>query len=358
MRSRTRHGSRWMIAGLLATAAACTPISPVAVTPPAAPELTGVLAPNEALGALEKLALGDARGPEETAFDGEGRIYTGTIDGRILRLTLRAGGGADVETFASTGGRPLGLMFDAGGRLIVCDAVKGLLAVDTAGAITVLSAEADGTPYAFTDALDIAADGTVYFSDASSRWGVHDYMLDYLEGRPLGRLLRYRPETGKAEVLAKDLYFANGVALSAAGDFVLINETWAYRVRRLWLTGPKAGTLEPFVENLPGFPDGISRSPRGTFWVALFTVRDPLGDWLAPHPTLKWIVANLPKFLMPGPKAYGFTVEVDASGKILRSLQDPSGDHIRHVSSVHENRGALFLGTLDGPHIGHLPLKD
>jgi len=242
----------------------------------------------------------------------------------------------------------------------VCDAVKGLLAVDMAGTVTPLTGEADGGPFKFTNDLDIARDGAVYFSDASSVYGVHEFMTDYLDGRPLGRLLRYRPATGKTEVLAKDLYFANGVALSPDDDYVLVNETWSFRVKRLWLAGPKAGTIEPFIENLPGYPDGISRSPRGTFWVALFTVRDPLGDWLAPHPTLKWLVASLPKFMMPGPKAYGFAVEVDSSGKILRSVQDPSGDSIRHVSSAHEDRGSLYLGTLDGPHVGRytLPAHD
>lgn len=359
MRTQEPPVTRWMSLGLLAVAvvAGCKPLDPVAVTPPPASPLDGVYAPNEALRGLEKLTLGDARGPEETAFDAEGRVYTGALDGRILRLAPRSsGGGADVETIATTGGRPLGLEFDASGRLIVADAAKGLLAVDPTGSVTVLSTEAGGVPYGFPDALDIAADGAVYFSDASSKWGVHDYMLDFLEGRPLGRLIRYDPTTAKAEVVAKDFYFSNGVALSADGDFVLVNETWAYRIRRVWLTGPKAGTVEPFVDDLPGFPDGISRSPRGTFWVALFTVRDPMGDWLAPHPTLKWIVGNLPKALMPKPKPYGFAVEVDASGRVVRTLQDPTGQDIQHVSSVHENAGALYLGTLDGSHVGRVEL--
>ena len=35
--------------------------------------------------------------------------------------------------------------------------------------------------------------------------------------------MRYDPATGKVEVLLKDLYFGNGVALSAKEDFVLVN---------------------------------------------------------------------------------------------------------------------------------------
>ena len=71
-------------------------------------------------------------------------------------------------------------------------------------------------PFRFTDNLDLARDGTVYFSDASSRYGQADYMLDLLEARPHGRLLRYDPASRRTTVLLRDLYFANGVALSRA----------------------------------------------------------------------------------------------------------------------------------------------
>src|SRR5690606_20170232 len=119
-----------------------------------------------------------------------------------------------VETFVSTGGRPLGMDFDAGGNLIVADAYKGLLRIDPAGKIEVLASEAEGVPFAFTDDLDIASDGRIYFTDASSRFQQPDYLLDLLEGRPYGRLMVHDPASGQTEVLLKDLYFANGVALS------------------------------------------------------------------------------------------------------------------------------------------------
>ena len=75
-------------------------------------------------------------------------------------------------------------------------------------------------------------DGTVYFSDASSKFAEEENHLDMLEARPHGRLLAYDPASATTTVLLDDLYFANGVALSEAEDFVLINETYRYRIRR------------------------------------------------------------------------------------------------------------------------------
>src|SRR5512137_233540 len=62
------------------------PIDPVAYTPPRAPELAGVLAPNNLLQSAELLARGKIDGPEEVAVDSQGRVYGGTQDGKIMRL--------------------------------------------------------------------------------------------------------------------------------------------------------------------------------------------------------------------------------------------------------------------------------
>jgi sugar lactone lactonase YvrE len=50
----------------------------------------------------------------------------------------------------------------------VADGVRGLLAVDTAGTVRLLADSADGTPIAFADDLDVASNGTVYLSDATT----------------------------------------------------------------------------------------------------------------------------------------------------------------------------------------------
>lgn len=321
------------------------PIDPAAYGPPEEPAMTGPLAANELLRRAERIADGKVAGPEDVAVDSEGRIYGGTLDGRIVRVTLAAGG-ESLETFASTGGRPLGLHFDAAGNLVVADAVKGLLRVGPDGTVTPLAKAAEGLEFHFTDDLDIASDGSIYFSDASWRYGHESYLYDLLEARPYGRLLRFDPATGETEVLLRDLYFANGVALSADESFVLVNETYRYRITRYWLRGPAAGTSDVFVDNLPGFPDGVSGNRRGTFWVALFTVRNPLVDRLHPSVFGKRLLAKLPRFLWPKPAPYGLVLGIDETGRVVSSLHDPGGGHVSQVTSAEEVDGFLYLGNL------------
>lgn len=204
------------------------PIDPAPFTPPDPQALEGVMAPNKLLQNTELLALGKINGPEEVAMDGQGRIYGGTADGKIMRMTIDG----RFSTFAETNGRPLGLQFDRNGNLIVCDVYKGLLSIDSEGKIKILATAAEGIAFKFTDALDIADNGIIYFTDASSKFEQKEYLYDLLEAKPHGRFLSYDPATGQLKVLLKELYFANGVALSQQEDFVSINETYRYRIVR------------------------------------------------------------------------------------------------------------------------------
>ncbi len=318
-------------------------LDPVAWAAPAPPAMAGVYAPNTLLAGAQRFQLPDGVGPEDVAVDAAGRFYGGLADGRIVRFDAD---GTGPHPFADTGGRPLGLHFDASGNLIVADAMKGLLAVDPNGAVFVLATEAEGVPFGFTDDLDIGADGTIYFSDASAKFSIHHYKNDALEHRPHGRLMAYEPATQTVRVLLKDLYFANGVAVSPDQSFVLVNETWKYRITRYWLSGARAGTSEPFIENLPGFPDGVSCNGRDTFWVAMASPRNALLDNLAPYPFLRGIVARLPAFLQPKPEHYAFVLGLDIRGRVSHNLQDPAATAIAYVTSVEEHQGTLYLGSL------------
>lgn len=341
-----------LVAAALYLAVTPSPIDPLAWQAPQAPLLTGVLEPNDSLMKAELLGRGQVHGPEDTAVDSQGRVYAGLHDGRIVRIE-----GERVDTFVDTGGRPLGMDFDANGNLIVADAYKGLLRINPEGQIEVLSTEAEGVPFKFTDDLDIARDGTIYFSDASSRFEQPDYLLDLLEARPHGRLLSYNPATRETRVLLKDLYFANGVALSANEDFVLVNETYRYRITRYWLSGEKAGTHDIFIDNLPGLPDNLQGDRNGTFWVALPSPRKADADMLHRSPWAKAQLAKLPRAFWPKAVPYGFAIALNEQGEIIQSLHDTSGTHLRMITSVKPVGDYLYLGSLDNDRIGKLKIR-
>jgi sugar lactone lactonase YvrE len=318
---------------------------------PDPPSLTGPYQVNERLKSAERIDAGF--GPEAVAFDAQGRMVTGVEDGRILRFSADR---SAPEVLAQTGGRPLGMKFDAEGNLIVADAEKGLLLLKSDGAVTVLATEAAGAPIVLADDLDIGPDGTVYFSDASV-YPLRDKLLtELLDSRPHGRLLAYE-RGGKTRVLLSGLRFANGVAVSPDGASVLVTETAAYRVTRYWLQGPKQGLSEPFIENLPGFPDNITASPRGGYWLALASPRIPRVERLQRSRFLRQMLLRLPRSWLPAPQPvnYGIVLGLDPDGRVVHNLQDPDGRDAFQVSSAVEYRSMLYLGTLGDSAVKRLP---
>ena len=328
-------------------------ITPATWTPPNAPVLAGQYQQNSRLTTIQRLYLGTGFGPEDVALDAQGRIYGGLEDGRIIQLQAD---GSQPRVFADTQGRPLGLSFDQTGNLIVADALKGLLAVNPGGEVKALTTAADGVPFACTNDLDVAADGTIYFSDASSKYPLTKFTLDLLEHQPNGRLLAFDPKTKSTRTILSDLYFANGVAVSPDQSFLLVVDTGMYRVRRVWLSGPKQGQSEIFIDNLPGFPDGISSNGRDRFWLALVTPRDSVFDKLLPHPFLRKVVSRLPAFLQPAPKRYAFVLGLDLNGRVVDNLQDGSSTCYAEIANAVEHNGTLYFGSIGESTLGSFPL--
>lgn len=329
------------------------PISPAAWTPTATPGLSGDYEKNFRLAGTQRLSLGAGFAPEDIAIDSENRIYAGLDDGRIMRLQAD---GTRPEVFANTQGRPLGMKFDSNGNLILADANKGLLSISRDGLITVLTTQADGVPFLCTNDLDIAANGTIYFTDASSKFPLSNYKADILEHQPNGRLLAYEPATKTTRVVLSDLRFANGVAISPDQSFVLVCETERYRIHRVWLNGQKQGQSEIFIDNLPGFPDGLSSNGRDKFWLALVTPRDAILDRLLPYPFLRKVVYRLPAFLQPAPKRYSFVLGLDPDGRVVENLQDGSPECYAQIANVVEHRGSLYFGSIGESALGRFAL--
>jgi len=329
-------------------------VQPVAWNPPPAPSLTsGVYADNQRLKGVERVGPADIAGPEALLLEGD-TLITGLHDGRVIRSSID---GKQTKVLADTGGRPLGLARHPNGLLVIADGKKGLLSLDAQGQLIPLSTTAGGVPFGFTDDVAIDAEGHfAYFSDASSRWGYGKDGEAIIEHGGDGRLLRYDFQTGKTNVLLDKLEFANGVALGPDDSFVLVNETGAYRISRYWLTGPKAGTHDLFIDNLPGLPDNLSFNGRDRFWVALYAPRSALLDRTAPHPFVRKMIARAMTVLPKPVEKRAFALGLDLDGKVIANLQDASSDNYSPITTVREYGDWLYFGSLKATNMARLPL--
>jgi len=314
--------------------------------PEPAPALEGILKPKSNLQNVTNIQTG--LGPEDIAFDERGRMYSGLENGQIIRHSLQS---SLNEDWVNTGGRPLGLVFNKQGDLIVADAKRGLLSITSSGQIKVLTSDINGVPFKFIDDLVIADSGVIYFVDSSKNYGIEDdYVLNsFMDGRPLGRLLSYDPHSKKVEVIHDELFFPNGITMSHDGAAVLVSEMMTYRVLRIEVNGSAKGESSIFANNLPGFPNNIAHSSGDdSYWLALSAPRNSEVEGLQANPFLRRILMRLPGGLLPPPKPikYGFVVELNHGGEIIRSIQDPNGEHAFMLTSVTAYQGSLYLGSI------------
>ncbi|XP_071706138.1 protein STRICTOSIDINE SYNTHASE-LIKE 3-like [Rutidosis leptorrhynchoides] len=316
--------------------------------------------------------MNEIQGPESVAFDPLGRgPYTGVADGRIMFWN-----GINWTYFAHTSsnrseicdpkptifgylkaehicGRPLGLRFDKRtGDLYIADAYFGLLKVGPEGGLaTPIATEAEGVPLRFTNDLDIDDDGTIYFTDSSTKYQRRNFLQLIFFGEDSGRVLKYDPITKKITVLVRNLQFPNGVSLSKDKSFFVYAEGCRGRLIKYWLKGDKAGTTE-VMAILPGFPDNVRTNENGEFWVAIHT-RWSMYTYLCNlNIKVRTFLLKLPipikyhYLINIGGRLHALIIKYSADGKILKVLEDAQGKVVRAVSEVEEKDGKLWMGSV------------
>jgi sugar lactone lactonase YvrE len=332
-----------------------TPVEPVAWNPPPMPSLTsGPYASNEQLNNAKVFGTYNLLQPESIAPGPDGLLYTGMNTGEIVRFDPNKMQVAEspqttpFDLIANTQGRPLGMVFHPEGYLVVADALKGLLKVTLQGETTVLATESEGVPFKFVDDVAVSADGRyAYFSDASSKFDLNNYVLDVLEHAGNGRLLQYDFLTRETKTLLSGLQFANGVTLSKAGDYLLMTETAAYKIIRYWLQGEKAGTHETFIEGLPGFPDNIRTDADGNYWVAVPSLRDPMLDSLADKPAVRKAMAKLLMYIEFPITPKAMALAINPQGTVIANLQaQKADDYYYYITQVTPFGGKLYFGSV------------
>jgi sugar lactone lactonase YvrE len=282
-------------------------------------------------------------GTEDVLVRADGHVVTGLEDGRIIAID--PGSGAET-VLANTLGHPLGLEHHPGGGIVICDSTRGLLHMSGDCELTTLETGFEGVPFLFCNNAGVARDGTIYFTDSSQRFGFDHWRGDLIEHRPSGRLFRRDPE-GKVELLADGLAFANGVALAADESFVVVAETAGYDLKRVWLTGERQGTVEPFGAVLPGFPDNISTGEDGNIWVAIASPRDAALDFLLPrHPALRRAVWSLPQRFQPQPKSLIHVQAFAPDGTLAYDIAGKN-DRFGKPTGVRQVGRKVWLGSFE-----------
>lgn len=292
-------------------------------------------------------------GPEDVLVDPSGRVYAGLADGRIVRID---GPGVPAETVARTPGRPLGLEFLGADELVVCASDAGLLAVTVdGGQVRTLTDRVAGRRLLACNNAAVADDGTVYFTDSSTRFGVPQWRADLIRGTASGRLLCRAPDGTVTELLG-GLEFANGVALAADGSFVAVAETGACRVHRVWLTGVRAGRSDVLVDGLSGYPDNLALGSDGLIWVALPSPRSALLAGVRRLPAgVRALGSRVPGRMQPRPPPTVSVVAVDHAGAVVHEFRGEIAG-FRMLTAVREAGGVLWFGSLEGEAMATLRL--
>lgn len=342
------------------------PAEPVSWVAPEPPGYVGAFAPNTRLANLQTIDLGEEHGPEHMVIGPDGQLYAAMTSGNLLRMELD---GTHRQVIANTKGRVLGFAFDAAGQIIAADAMKGLLRIDPSnGKVTLLTGRVgDDDHIRYANSIVVAPNGTIYFTDASTRFAPADWggtyeasVYDILEQAASGRVLAYDPATSSTRIVAHGFSFGNGIALSSDAQSLFVAETGRYRI---WKIDAAARNVDirsdsaqarPLLDNLPGYPDNLMRGLDGRIWVGLFRPRNPAADGASQKPFVRKILLRMPRAWLPVGEPYGHVFAFYESGQVVEDLQDPTGAYPA-TTGVTETPERLYIHSLHAPVIGWVP---
>ena len=111
----------------------------------------------------------------------------------------------------------------------------------------------------------------------------------------------------------------------------------------------QAAGVAVVLDNLPGFPDNLTRGPDGRYWTGFTKPRSAAIDSMSGKPWLRALTLRLPKSLWPVPPVYGHVLAFDEQGRVLSDLQDPG----RQAAGDERRDGACGQALCAEPACAH-----
>lgn len=198
------------------------------------------------------------RFPEGPTFAPDGSLWCVELKGGGL-CRLQGGVLARIET----GGEPNGIAIDRRGRVWFCDAGQRSIRIHD---------PADGSTRTIVDRLDGAVLGKP--NDLAFDAAGNLLFTCPNDGRkePVGYVCCLTP-AGALSVIARELYFANGLAFTADGAELIVAETYRQRLwRGRWDAAACRWEGRVWAEGLIGAPgpDGLAFAADGLLWAAVY----------------------------------------------------------------------------------------
>ena len=122
--------------------------------------------------------------------------------------------------------------------LYIADAYHGILKLDLKSGgkmVTIVDSSlpiADVPPMRYISDLTVLSNGSIFFTDASSKFGLNESLYEVFEGEGNGKLLHYNPADKSVRMVASGLHFPNGLCASHDESFLLVADTTRARILR------------------------------------------------------------------------------------------------------------------------------
>jgi sugar lactone lactonase YvrE len=177
-----------------------------------------------------------------------------------MRTVFAAGADGNVENICDVPNRPSGLGWLPDGRMLVVSmADRKLMRLEA----NQLMVHADLSELASADCNDMVV-------DARGRAYIGNFGFDFFANAPRkhAELVMVTPD-GNAAVVAHDLDFPNGMAITPDGKTLIVGETLGRRLTAFDIA--RDGVLEHrrvWADIAPDGPDGIALDAEGALWVA------------------------------------------------------------------------------------------